>query len=161
MVPLNVTSPESGCSNPPIILNVVVLPQPLGPSSVTNSLRYIFKLIFLSASVPSYVLDTFFNSIMHSATINSPYLKTKSLAGLTPTAPSLLIFLRLLDSELHSVQNKNTPLQRPCAFVYQDGYRCALSEHSRTLPLHEDPVGLYCLQAPKLLKSAPSYSSGH
>src|SRR5699024_8555313 len=35
--PLIEISPLSGCSNPPIIRSVVVLPDPDGPSSVTNA----------------------------------------------------------------------------------------------------------------------------
>jgi hypothetical protein len=31
------TEPASGCTSPAISRNVVVLPQPLGPSSTTNS----------------------------------------------------------------------------------------------------------------------------
>ena len=36
-LPLKKTSPVSGVINPPIMRRVVVLPQPEGPSSVTNS----------------------------------------------------------------------------------------------------------------------------
>lgn len=36
--PLTMISPDEGYSNPPIILSVVVLPHPEGPSRVTNSL---------------------------------------------------------------------------------------------------------------------------
>ena len=35
--PLKNILPSVGCSNPAIILSVVVLPQPEGPRSVTNS----------------------------------------------------------------------------------------------------------------------------
>src|SRR3954454_20343588 len=37
--------PESGVTNPPIMFNVVVLPQPLGPSRVTNSPCFTTKSI--------------------------------------------------------------------------------------------------------------------
>ena len=37
-LPSNKTSPEVGDKNPPMIRSVVVLPHPLGPSSVRNSL---------------------------------------------------------------------------------------------------------------------------
>lgn len=45
-LPSKKTSPLVGSRNPPIILSVVVLPQPDGPRKVTNSLSLISRLIF-------------------------------------------------------------------------------------------------------------------
>lgn len=40
--------PLSGFKNPPIMLSVVVFPQPLGPNSVTNSPWFICKCILVT-----------------------------------------------------------------------------------------------------------------
>ena len=45
--------PLVGVSKPAIILKVVVLPQPEGPSKVTNSPFLITRLAFFTASFPS------------------------------------------------------------------------------------------------------------
>ena len=42
-LPLNITFPLSAVSKPAIILRVVVLPHPLGPSKVKNSFFLIFN----------------------------------------------------------------------------------------------------------------------
>ena len=48
--------PESGISKPEIILKVVVLPAPVGPSKTKNSPSLIFKLIFESALIlPKFI----------------------------------------------------------------------------------------------------------
>ena len=44
--------PESGFSNPPINLRIVVLPHPDGPSIATNSPLFTEKLTFLIISSP-------------------------------------------------------------------------------------------------------------
>ena len=43
-----ITLPQVGVSDPPIILSVVVFPQPLGPSKVTNSVLFTYKLILFN-----------------------------------------------------------------------------------------------------------------
>ena len=45
LTPSKVTSPDVGVVKPPIILSVVVLPQPLGPRSVRNSESLIYRLM--------------------------------------------------------------------------------------------------------------------
>ena len=57
-------SPLSGSKNPPIILSVVVLPQPLGPNRVINSLSLISKLILSSIISPSKETSTSFKEII-------------------------------------------------------------------------------------------------
>lgn len=52
-LPSKKTSPLVGSRNPPIILSVVVLPQPDGPRKVTNSLSLISRLIFFRIRSPS------------------------------------------------------------------------------------------------------------
>ena len=54
-LPSKKTSPEVGCTNPPITLSVVVLPQPEGPNSVTNSLSQMdkFRLSMMRSSSKS------------------------------------------------------------------------------------------------------------
>ncbi len=50
-VPRRRTTPESGCSKPAAMRRAVVFPQPLGPSSVTNSPEAMSKLNWESATV--------------------------------------------------------------------------------------------------------------
>ena len=50
LTPSNSTSPEVGDRNPPMIRSVVVLPHPLGPSSVRNSLSLIYRLMWSSTT---------------------------------------------------------------------------------------------------------------
>ncbi len=45
------TLPASGRSNPPMMRSVVVLPQPLGPRSVTNSFSLMYRLKSLRTTV--------------------------------------------------------------------------------------------------------------
>ena len=50
LTPSNKTSPAVGDRNPPMIRSVVVLPHPLGPSSVRNSLSLIYRLMWSSTT---------------------------------------------------------------------------------------------------------------
>ena len=50
LTPSNNTSPEVGDKNPPMMRSVVVLPHPLGPSSVRNSLSLIYRLMWSSTT---------------------------------------------------------------------------------------------------------------
>jgi hypothetical protein len=52
-LPSNRTSPLSGSTNPPIILRVVVFPQPLGPRIVINSLSLKSRLMWFKITSPS------------------------------------------------------------------------------------------------------------
>ena len=52
-LPSSMTSPDVGVRNPPMIRSVVVLPQPDGPSSVTNSLSLISRSMFFRIFSPS------------------------------------------------------------------------------------------------------------
>ena len=54
------TEPASGCSSPAIILNVVVLPQPEGPSRPKNSPRSTSSETSATAAVLSKRLERFF-----------------------------------------------------------------------------------------------------
>src|SRR6202140_5108081 len=51
--------PEVMLSSPATIRNVVVLPQPEGPTSTTNSLSRISRLTSLTACTSSYILFRF------------------------------------------------------------------------------------------------------
>ena len=57
------TSPLSADSKPPINRKVVVLPQPLGPSSEKNSPRSMRRLMPLRTGALSYVLVSSTSSI--------------------------------------------------------------------------------------------------
>src|SRR6516165_3218948 len=54
--PPSVIVPVSGCSNPAIIRNVVVLPEPDGPSSVKNSASATSRSTLSTATTSPYVL---------------------------------------------------------------------------------------------------------
>ena len=64
--PSSITSPEVGVRNPPMIRSVVVFPQPEGPSSVTNSLSFMSRLMFLSIRSPSNSTTMFRRLIIFS-----------------------------------------------------------------------------------------------
>src|SRR5579862_3691391 len=57
-LPPSTTAPESGCSKPAMIRNVVVLPEPEGPSSVKNSPSATCRSTFSTATTSPYVLRT-------------------------------------------------------------------------------------------------------
>lgn len=80
-LPSKKTSPLVGSRNPPIILSVVVLPQPDGPRKVTNSLSLISRLIFFqdTLAVLKNDLDVLqINNIFHK--YPDPSAKIKSAA---------------------------------------------------------------------------------
>src|SRR6185369_14017673 len=56
-LPSRTIEPLSGVSKPPISVSVVVLPEPLGPSSVMNSPRLTSSEIFLIADTAPYDLS--------------------------------------------------------------------------------------------------------
>lgn len=58
------TSPLSGERNPAIIRSVVVLPQPEGPSKVTNSPSCISRLTSFSIGWSSKLIEMFLRSII-------------------------------------------------------------------------------------------------
>src|SRR5258708_24728148 len=51
--------PASGCWNPAMAIKVVVLPQPLGPRRVTNSLSETSSVIRSRTNVSPHDLETF------------------------------------------------------------------------------------------------------
>src|ERR1700687_2786230 len=62
-IPLKHTLPAVGCSMPEIMFIVVVLPQPEGPSSATNSLSLMLKVRSLTAFTEPKNFARFIRSI--------------------------------------------------------------------------------------------------
>src|SRR5699024_3383963 len=67
LFPFIKTLPSEGCCNPPIIVNKVLFPDPLGPITATNSPASIEKFVFSKAIIswlPSVnVFEILFTSI--------------------------------------------------------------------------------------------------
>ena len=61
--PSKMTLPVSGVANPPRMRRVVVLPQPLGPSSVTNSFSWMVRFSSSKTICPSKDLEMLFKWI--------------------------------------------------------------------------------------------------
>ena len=72
--PSKITLPLSGVSNPPIILSVVVFPQPLGPRSVRNLFSFMNKFISSSITLSPYDFVIPTKSINFFAIYFSPVL---------------------------------------------------------------------------------------
>lgn len=84
-LPSKKTSPLVGSRNPPIILSVVVLPQPDGPRKVTNSLSLISRLIFFRIRSPSSK-TTSMSFRLTIFSINTPTLPQNKVSGLCQSA---------------------------------------------------------------------------
>src|SRR5258705_878090 len=96
-------APESGCSRPAIILNVVVLPQPEGPSKPKNSPRSTSSDTSVTAGVLSKRLERFlrersgistdfstdYTDLSNDAVWNFIRLVTKSEPGAVATGQGL------------------------------------------------------------------------
>lgn len=84
-LPSKKTSPLVGSRNPPIILSVVVLPQPDGPRKVTNSLSLISRLIFFRIRSPSSKTTSMSFRFTIFSIIPRPFRKNK-VSGLCQSA---------------------------------------------------------------------------
>jgi hypothetical protein len=82
--PSKTTFPLSGCSNPPMILRVVVLPQPLGPNNVRNSFSLIYRFNSSRIKLSPYDFEISTKSI-------SLFAISKFLSGLSMPQQILLI----------------------------------------------------------------------
>ena len=74
-LPSKSTRPVSGISKPPMIRNIVVLPQPEGPSNVINSLSYIVKSISSSTNKFPNDLATFSKCISSLFISQQPFIQ--------------------------------------------------------------------------------------
>src|SRR6201991_2087111 len=84
MRPAMLISPEVGCSSPATQRNVVVLPQPEGPSSTTISPAGIEKL------TPSIAGQPIANCLRRSVTSSVPVMEMLSGLGSLPIAVGLV-----------------------------------------------------------------------
>ena len=72
--------PSSAVSNPPMILRVVVFPQPEGPRNVINSPSLIYRFIESITFSPSYDFEIPFNSM--SLSIVKSHVLSRTVARL-------------------------------------------------------------------------------